>query len=113
MKGDLHLNPKDAAAIQEFSERVRSELRTELVDLKLFGSKATGRDVEESDIDVLVVVDQRTPELEDRILDIAFDVNVAHEVYISPRVIGKAILDDPVWKITPFLRHIAAEGVSL
>ncbi|HEU4686184.1 MAG TPA: type III-B CRISPR module RAMP protein Cmr1 [Nitrospira sp.] len=53
-------------------------------------------DVEESDIDVLVVVDQKTPDLEDQVLDIAFDVNVAHEVYISPRVIAKAILDDSV-----------------
>jgi predicted nucleotidyltransferase len=107
------LKPKDTAAIQEFSERVRSQLRTELVDLKLFGSKATGRDVEESDIDVLVAVAEKTPELEDQVLDIAFDVNVAREVYISPRVIAKAILGDPVWKITPFLRHIAVEGVSL
>lgn len=107
------LKPKDAAATKEFVRQLRARLQTHVLDLKLFGSKATGRDVEESDIDVLVVVDQKTPELEDHVLDIAFDVNVAHEVYISPRVIAKAILDDPVWTITPFLRHIAAEGVSL
>ena len=107
------LKPKDAAAIEEFVQTIRSGLQRHVVGLKLFGSKATGRDVEESDIDVLVVVDQKTPELEDRVLDIAFNVNLAHDVYISPRVIGKAILDDPVWKITPFLRHIAAEGVPL
>ncbi len=113
MKSGLHLNPKDAAATKEFVRQVRARLQTHVLDLKLFGSKATGRDVEESDIDVLVVVDQKTPELEDQVLDIAFDVNVAHEVYISPRVIAKTILDDPAWKITPFLRHIAAEGVPL
>ena len=107
------LKPKDAAATKEFVRQVRARLQTHVLDLKLFGSKATGRDVEESDIDVLVVVDQKTPELEDQVLDIAFDVNLAHEVYISPRVIAKAILGDPVWKITPFLRHIAVEGVSL
>ncbi|MDC8448091.1 MAG: hypothetical protein OJF51_004912 [Nitrospira sp.] len=107
------LKPKDAAAIDEFVQTIRSGLQSHVVDLKLFGSKATGRDVEESDIDVLIVVDQKTPGLEDRIVDIAFDVNLAHDVYISPRVIDKAILDDPVWKITPFLRHIAAEGVPL
>ena len=107
------LKPKDAAAIDEFVQTIRSGLQSHVVDLNLFGSKATGRDVEESDIDVLIVVDQKTPGLEDRIVDIAFDVNLAHDVYISPRVIDKAILDDPVWKITPFLRHIAAEGVPL
>lgn len=107
------LKPTDVAAIQEFARQVRARLQTHMLDLKLFGSKAMGRDVEESDIDVLVVVAEKTPELEEQVLDIAFDVNVAHEVYISPRVIAKAILGDPVWKITPFLRHIAVEGVSL
>ncbi|MBI4610965.1 MAG: hypothetical protein HY726_18390 [Candidatus Rokubacteria bacterium] len=38
--------------------------------------------------------------IEDQILDIAFEVNLAHEVYISPRVIGRATLADPVWKMT-------------
>ncbi|HXF93545.1 MAG TPA: nucleotidyltransferase domain-containing protein [Nitrospiraceae bacterium] len=107
------LKPKDAAATKEFARQVRARLQTHVLDLKLFGSKTMGRDVEESDIDVLVVVDQNTPELEDQVLEIAFDVNVAHDVYISPRAIGKAVLDDPVWKITPFLRHIATEGVPL
>ncbi|MGD9728523.1 MAG: nucleotidyltransferase domain-containing protein [Nitrospiraceae bacterium] len=107
------LKPKDAAAIADFVRKIRTQLQPYVLDLKLFGSKATGRDVEESDIDVLVVVDHKTPALEDRVLDIAFDVNLAHEVYISPRVIGKAVLDDPVWSITPFLRHIAVEGVAL
>jgi predicted nucleotidyltransferase len=113
MENVAHLKPKDAAATKEFVRQVRARLQTHVLDLKLFGSKATGRDVEDSDIDVLVVVDHKTPELEDQILDIAFDVNVAHDLYISPRVIGKAILDDPVWQMTAFLRHIVAEGVPL
>jgi predicted nucleotidyltransferase len=103
----------DAAALEEFLHKVRAALGNNLVEAKLFGSKATGRDQPDSDIDVLVVVDQGSVDIEDQVLDMAFDVNLKHEVYISPRVIDRSILADPVWSITPFLRAIAKEGISL
>ena len=62
---------------------------------------------------MLIVVEDRRLESEDAILDIAFDVNLDHEVYISPRVIEKATLEHPVWRITPFVRALERDGVSL
>jgi hypothetical protein len=47
------------------------------------------------------------------LLDIAFDTNLKHEVYISPRVIDRATLADPVWRVTPFLKAIVKEGIPL
>jgi uncharacterized protein len=107
------LKSKDAAALEEFMQQVRAALGNKLVEAKLFGSEATGRDQPESDIDVLVVVKRRGVETEDQVLDIAFEVNLAHEVYISPRVLTRAVLKDPVWKVTPFLRAISKEGITL
>jgi predicted nucleotidyltransferase len=107
------LKSKDAAALEEFLHKVRAALGNNLVGAKLFGSKATGRDQPDSDIDVLVVVDQSSVETEDKVLDIAFDVNLKNDVYISPRVIDRSILVDPVWSITPFLQAIAKEGIPL
>lgn len=109
----VKLAPRDSHALQEFVERVRASLGSQLVELKLFGSKARGQDVPDSDIDVLVVVRDDRVAAEDAILDIAFEVNLAHEVYISPRVIARAVLDDPVWKITPFFQAVEREGVLL
>lgn len=109
----VKLKSKDAAALEEFLRGLRDALGKNLLEAKLFGSKATGRDQPDSDIDVLVVVNQNGAEIEDRVLDIAFDVNLKHDVYISPRVIDRSILSDPVWSITPFLRAIAKEGISL
>ena len=76
-------------------------------------SKATGKDQRHSDIDVLVAVENGGVEIEDQVLEIAFDVNLKHDVHVSPRVIDRATLSDPVWSITPFLKAIAKEGVSL
>jgi predicted nucleotidyltransferase len=109
----LKLKSKDATALEEFVERLRPVLGKNLVEVKLFGSKATGKDQPDSDIDVLVAVETSDVDIEDTVLDIAFDTNLKHDVYISPRVIDRATLADPVWKITPFLKAIAEEGISL
>src|SRR4029434_3558676 len=109
----IKLNSKSAAALEEFVERVRAVLGNNLVEVKLFGSKATGKDEPDSDIDVLVAVEKDGVEMEDQVLDIAFDTNLKHEVYISPRVIDRATLADPVWSMTPFLKAIAKEGIRL
>jgi predicted nucleotidyltransferase len=109
----VKLKGKDAAALKEFVRSLRSVLGGNLIEAKLFGSKATGRDQPDSDIDVLVVVKKNGVEVEDRILDIAFDVNLKHEVYISPRVIADSVVSDPVWSLTPFLRAVAREGIVL
>lgn len=113
MSKTLHLTSKDAAALEVFTQRVRETLKENLVALTLFGSKATGRDTEGSDIDVLIVVNQPSLAIEDVALDIAFDVNLNHDVYLSPKVISQATLEDPVWKITPFLRDVVKEGIPL
>ena len=102
------LSASDASAIADFAARVRSALGGDVVDMRLFGSKAAGRDVPDSDIDILVVVRAASVAVEDQVLAIAFEVNLTHDVYISPRVIARATLDDPVWRITPFLRAALA-----
>ncbi len=105
--------PREKRALEEFVQKVRGCLGDNLVALKLFGSRATGRAAPDSDIDVLVEVNEAGTTVEDQVLDAAFDVNVAHEVYISPRVIAKTTLEDPVWRLTPFLQAVEREGVTL
>ncbi len=113
MSRALKLKSKDADALKDFLQKLRNVLGHKLIEVKLFGSKARGEDAADSDIDVLVVVSEASVEIEDQVLDIAFEVNLKHEVYISPRVIDHAILDDPVWKITPFLQAVSKEGIPL
>jgi len=112
-KRALPLGGHDAAAIEDFVARVRTALGDNLLDLRLFGSKATGRDTPESDIDILVITDKASVALEDRVLAIAFDVNLAHDVYISPRVIERAVLEHPVWSRTLFVQTAIRDGIRL
>jgi predicted nucleotidyltransferase len=103
------------SALTEFSKRIRQTLTDHVVDVRLFGSEARGEAVPESDIDVLVVVqpDEGRVPFEDRVIDIAFDVNLEFGVYISPRVVTPGILNHPVWRETPFLRNVARESLPV
>jgi predicted nucleotidyltransferase len=102
-------------ALTAFVTRVRETLPQHVIDIRLFGSEARGDASVDSDIDVLVVVqpDPERVQLEDRIIDIAFDVNLEFGVYVSPRVLTAAILNDPVWRETPFIRTITRESVPV
>ena len=102
-------------ALAAFVEQLRQVLGEHLVEVRLFGSEARGEATEESDIDVLVVVQPDTSRvpLEDRIIDLAFDVNLDRGVYISPRVVTPGILGHPVWGQTPFLQNVARESRPL
>ena len=102
-------------AVEEFVRRLRQALSSNMLDVRLFGSEARGEATSESDIDVLVVVqpDMDRVQFEDRIIDIAFDVNLDFGVYISPRVVTPGILNDPVWRETPFIKNVARESIPL
>jgi predicted nucleotidyltransferase len=102
-------------ALAEFVKRLREALPANVLDVRLFGSEARGEATPESDLDVLVVVqpDHQRDALEDRIIDIAFDVNLPFDVFISPLVVTPEILNHPVWRETPFIETVLKEGVPL
>jgi len=102
-------------AISEFVNRLRRQLPAHVAAIRLFGSEARGDATPESDIDVLVVVepeDQRVA-LETRVVNIAFDVNIEYNVFISPLVITPAVLRHPMWRETPFIETVLREGIPL
>jgi predicted nucleotidyltransferase len=102
-------------AIAEFVVRLRAAFPNNLLDVRLYGSEARGTATPESDIDVFVVVqpDDERNRLETRIVDIAFDVNLIYDVFISPCVVTPGILNHPVWRETPFIETVLRESVPL
>jgi predicted nucleotidyltransferase len=102
---------RDRIAVEEFCKRIRNNLGREVRAIKLFGSKVTDRDNPESDIDLFIVVSEKTAEVENLILDTAFDLDLKYNVYISTRIVSESVLKDPVWRITPFIKKIEQEGV--
>jgi uncharacterized protein len=107
------LTDLESAALDEYVQRLRARLGAAVVGLRLFGSKARGDSREDSDIDVAVLVQGDRLAAEDVAIDVAFEVNLEHDVYISPRVIPADVLEHPVWRITHFVQALETEGVPL
>lgn len=102
---------KDRTAVNEFCTEVRNKLGKAVKWIRLFGSKVSDRDTPASDIDLFIAVSKKTPEIEDTIMNIAFEIDLKHDVYISPRIVPESVLKNPVWKITPFIKSVKREGV--
>ena len=108
-----HLNSREKAAISEFVARLREKYADEVMLVVLFGSKVRGDFDEESDLDVLVVVQNGDWRFRDEVALAAFDPMLEHDVIIMPLVID---LEHYQWLQryrVPLYRNIQAEGVEL
>ncbi|MBI5192328.1 MAG: nucleotidyltransferase domain-containing protein [Nitrospirae bacterium] len=77
----------------------------------LYGSKARGDSVEESDIDILIVTGHQVPrETKYLVSDIIYNYQLKHDIIISAIVIAK---DDYLNKISSFLINVRKEGIVI
>ncbi len=107
------LNKKEKEALYEFTSRIKSVLDTNLFDLKLFGSKTTGKFHEESDIDVLIVVNHRDDKVLDIVSEILLDIDLKYAANISPIVLTAAEFAKNQQAQTMFYNEIARDGITL
>ena len=81
----------------------------------LFGSYARGDAEEDSDIDVMILLDASREEIAARnweTCDIAADLSIDYDVIISPVVENRAFFRHWVRNL-PFFRNVEQEGVML
>ncbi len=81
-------------------------------EIKLFGSKVTGKFDEESDLDILIILSGEINEkIRKQILDIVFDINIEFDTNISPLILSKKEWE----KLSPLPIHyfIEKEGIPL
>ncbi len=77
------MTEKAMALATEYKSYLVQALGPHLKQVILFGSQARGNATEGSDYDVLVVVDERTPEIREMILDADVAMMDRHEVLFA------------------------------
>ena len=100
----------DSVAL-EFARVVRSRLGERARRIILFGSRARGDARPESDYDVVVVVDRRTPEVREALLEIEVDIMDRHG-----SLVACLLRDETEWSASqgqPIGLNVAREGVPL
>lgn len=103
--------PHRTAAAAYF-RRVEDELGDEVSALYVFGSVARAEETTASDVDVLAVVSEEADfaTVDDRLLELAFDVQLEHEVPIEVHAIRAGEFDDRRERGDPFVRSVLVEG---
>jgi len=86
-----------------------------LVDLKVFGSRARGdADADEfSDLDISIVVEQLDPNLKHKVREAVWEISLEHGLYISALIFTRHEIEESPVRISPIVRNIYEEGVSV
>lgn len=108
---EIKLKENEKRAIFRLKEALKE--RYALLDFRLFGSKARGEDTTDSDIDIMIELEEYTPQIESEIDDLVFEINLSLDCFISTVIFGKKELEEGPLGESPIYRVIAREGIKV
>lgn len=85
MKNEFdHLSKREQKAVKSFVKELREKLGDKIISIRLFGSKVRGDFKKDSDIDIFILVKERTPDIEDIIAEIEVNHDLEYGLPLSP-----------------------------
>jgi len=84
-----------------------------LRDLRVFGSKTTGYDVDDSDIDVMILLEDTSPAIESEIDNAIFEINLKYDCLISAVFFSRSELEDGPYGESPIFKKAMSEGIPV
>ncbi len=98
-----------------FSVQLRNLLKNDLSKIILYGSYARGDFQQDSDVDVMILVNLPVKEIEkveEAIFELAYDIEMEHGIHISPIIKNEQQFEYWVDAL-PFYRNVKKEGVEI
>lgn len=108
-----YMKKNERNAIERFRESIKKNLGKDLISIIAFGSKVRGDYNETSDIDILIIVQNRSLKIMDKIAEITSRLNIKYNISIAPVVFSEKEYDMNKVMNTSFTSSISAEGLSL
>jgi predicted nucleotidyltransferase len=107
------LTPHELEAVNAFVTRLRKQYHDRISQAVLFGSKARGDSLPDSDLDILVIADSDEWRFQHAISDVASDVSLEYGILIGPRVIGQDRWDEMARDRFSLYENVVREGIPL
>ena len=101
--------------VLEFIEKVKKLLNNRFKKAILYGSYARGDYKKNSDVDIMILTDLNSEEIEkfrDLISDIAFDIELEKEIIISPVIKNIDVFNSRI-NVIPFYTNVQKEGIVI
>ena len=108
-----NLKIKEQKAVDEFVARLKSELGSDIILIRLFGSKVKGNFDKDSDIDILIIVKKYNTVLINKIVDVQVDSLLKYNANLSPVVFSEDEYRKNREMGSPFFKNIERESISL
>jgi len=105
------MREKDRTTAEQLKRSLSSIVQ--IVDFKVFGSRARGDSDEYSDLDVFIEVETIDPALRDAVSDAVWEVGYQNYMVISPLIFTRDELERSPLRVSPIVRSIAEEGVTV
>lgn len=107
------MREKDKIIVQDVKGRLSEEIRDHVERLIVFGSRARGEAHADSDLDLIALVDKKTPEIEKALDDAAYEVMWDHDFdpIISLKVFSRSKFENSVARGLSFYKNIDSQGI--
>ena len=99
----------------EIAREVRNRISgvTEILDFRVFGSRARGDAQDDSDMDVFVEVPRLDRGLKQKIREKAWEVGLDNCIVISTLILSKDQVENSPLRASPIVENIFHEGVMI
>lgn len=108
-----HLTKTEKRALQEFKRKITQKLAGQILELKLFGSKARGDYKRTSDIDIILVLKNATERNKDVVYDITVKLLLKYGLDLSVKIFSEKEFQYLNKLQTPFMLNIQKEAKIL
>lgn len=109
------MDERDREIISGLRRRISEEGLSGLKRLIVFGSRARGEAPEDSDLDIVALVAEKTPEIEKKLGDIVYQVMWDYDFtpIISLKIFSESRFKEAFKKGFSFYRSVEEQGVSV
>jgi len=113
MNNYLSLNQKEEQAVKAFVAAIRKNLKDEVLEIKIFGSKVRGDYFQDSDIDTLIVLRERSRPFIDTLYEELLAFELEYDSKISLTIFSQSEYQHNLYAHTPFMKSLANEAIAL